>query len=149
MGTTINGAYDHSDEEIVFVFQNQQRHTVQTCASVDYENGGDAGEIGGNQIGPVALTSGKASPKWSMEIAKHELAQILTKMGNGYRRQTFQILIGYRPVGALLRIDDTVVNGRLTNDGTKSATGDPAMCAIGGKCTKVVLNGIDPFEVNP
>lgn len=144
MTVQINGAHDHSDEEIVLVFASGKRHTLQTCASIDYENGGESGQIDGNQAGPVALTAGKRSPKWSGEIAKWEHTAIVKAMGAGYTRQNIQILVSYRPVGDLPRINDEIQGARMTTDGTKSSTGNPALVSIGGKALKVLFDGIDP-----
>lgn len=143
--TTINGAYDHSNEEIVLIFANGQEHKVTTCSSINYSNGRTSGSIGGNQVGPVAITNGSAEPSWSMEIAKHEFNQIVAKMGNGYLNQQFEIVVSYKPSGSLPRATDEIRDCQLDDDGHSSATGDPAMVSIGGPATGAYYNGIDPF----
>ncbi len=144
--TVINGAWDHSNVEIVLIMPNNKRHTLLTCASIDYSNNAEAGSIGGNQQGPVTTTDGSADPEWSAEIARHEHQEIVAKLGAGWTRKVIQVQVGYRPVGSLTRITDDIVDGRYTKDGVSSATGDPSMVEIGGKCTRVKPGGIDPFD---
>lgn len=144
--TTINGAYDHSNEEIVLIFADGQEHKLVTCSTINYSNNRTSGRVTGNQIGPVANTSGSAEPSWDAEIAKHEFNQIVAKMGHGYLKQQFEMVVSYKPAGDLPRATDTIEDCQLDGDGHSSSTGDPMMVSIGGPSTKVLMNGIDPFE---
>jgi hypothetical protein len=146
MGTTINGAWDHSNIEITLIFATGQRHTVKTCASIDYSNNAEAGKIDGTQQGPVCTTTGSAAPEWSAEIAKHEHHQIVGKLGAGWTSAVLQVQVRYKPVGALVSTTDYIEDARYTKDGVSSATGDPSMVEVGGLCTKVKPAGIDPFD---
>ncbi len=142
----INGVVDHSDQSIKFIFENDKEHFVKTCASVDYSNNTERGEVPGNSVGPVALTPGKASPTWAIEISKTERAEIVGKMGHGYEVQEIEVVVTYRRKGLEL-VTDTILSAAL-GGATKSASGEPANCSMGGKCLKVLENGFDPFDRN-
>lgn len=152
MAFTINRSHDHSDETCVIVLDESPinpglRYQFKTIQSIEYSNNGKAGSIGGNQMGPVALTNGSMEPSWKIEIAKWEFNHLVRLMGNGWMTQANTVLVSYRPIGALPLMDDEVRGARVTQDGNKSAKGDPSMVDTGGECLKVFYDGIDPEPI--
>lgn len=147
MGTRINGAFDHSDEVIKYIFENGQEHTAKAMQSIEYSNNASQGSLGGNQPNPVTIVAGKAEPTWSGEMPRHEVDEMITKMGNGFEMQPFTIIIAYRKRN-LQQVVDTVLTAYL-GAGVSSAVGESAMVKLGSNCTECLLNGFSPFDRNP
>lgn len=118
---------------------------IVACESLEYGNGAKHVYIGGTQLAPVTIGPGKAEPSWKMSVSKVELHQIIEHLGRGYLQLAFRLNISWRLPGFGVN-KDSCVYCMIEDDGIKSKTGDAAMADIAGKCTKVLFNGIDPFD---
>lgn len=146
----INGAHAHNDAEIVFLLrEGRGEHRVKTCQTADYSNNFEGAQVGGNQAGPVANAGGSADPTWSLECAKLDVDELITKMGDNYETQEFDMLVSYREVGTLARVTDYIDGCGGLGVSANMSRGSAVMTPIGSKALKVRFKGIEPFDKAP
>lgn len=147
---TINGhGYTHVNADVkltpLFGPSAGLPFTIKSADDLEYSNKAKHVGIGGTQVGPLQLGVGKAEPDWKMSISKLEFNSLIAHIGPGYLVRDFNVTVTWQVPGRKKQTD--YWEGCLMEeDGVKSKVGDAAMNDMSGKCTKVKLNGIDPFN---
>lgn len=136
-----NNLYSHTSLRIQIAGVNYQ---VTGCKSLNYDSDLEPGEGWGTDVDMMGRTTGQRKCSGAMELLSAEMDGLRQRLGKGYMRKPFNILLAYAEEGQPLR-KVALLGVRIKKEGESSQAGNEAVTTkLDLHIMRVTINGIDP-----